>query len=67
MKIEDKRKELKNVKFIDLYVGDTFEYDKKLWVKINDDKAFSLTDDWTSDFGDITPVLKVNVKIVVEN
>lgn len=67
MKIEDKRKELKNVRFIDLYVGDTFEYNKELWVKINDDEAFSLTNDWTSDLGDSISVLKVNVKIVVEN
>lgn len=66
MKIEDKRKELRDVKFIDLFVGDTFEYDEELWVKINDDEAFSLTNDWTDDFNDRTPVLKVNVKIVVE-
>lgn len=67
MKVEDKRKELKNVRFIDLSVGDTFEYDDELWVKINGDEAFSLTNDWTDDFGDRIPVLKVNVKIVVEN
>ena len=67
MKNEDKRKELKNVRFIDLYVGDTFEYNEELWVKINDDEAFSLTNDWTSDLGDSISVLKVNVKIVVEN
>ena len=67
MKIEDKRKELKDVKFIDLYVGDTFEYDDELWVKINNNEAFSLTNDWTDDFANGILVLKVNVKIVVEN
>ena len=67
MKIEDKREERKDLQFHELYVGDTFEYDEELWVKIDDDRAFSLTDEWIDSFGDRTAILKVNVKIVIED
>ena len=67
MTIEDKRKDRKDLQFHELYVGDTFEYNEELWVKIDQDRAFSLTEEWIDKFGDRTAVLRVNAKIVIED
>lgn len=65
MLIEDKRKDQKDTFFYKLGVGDTFEYDEELWLKINDEEGFNLNDEWVSCFGDNTLVMKVNTKIVI--
>ena len=65
MKIEDARKNQKGTFFHKLSVGDTFEYDEELWLKINDEEAFNFNDEWVSGFGDNTLVMKVNVKITI--
>ena len=65
MLIEDKRKDQKDIFFYKLAIGDTFEYDGELWLKINDEEAYNLNDDWISGFGDNTLVKRVNTKIVI--
>ena len=65
MLIEDKRKDQKDTFFYKLSIGDTFEYDEELWLKINDEEAFNLNDEWVSCFGDNSLVMKVNTKIVI--
>lgn len=65
MLIEDKRKDQKDIFFYKLGVGDTFEYDEELWLKINDEEGFNLNDDWVSCFGDNVLVMKVNTKIII--
>lgn len=65
MLIEDKRKDQKDTFFYKLGVGDTFEYDEELWLKINDEEAFNINDDWISCFSDNTLVMKVNTKIII--
>ena len=62
---EDKRKDQKDTFFYKLGVGDTFEYDEELWLKINDEEAFNINDDWISCFSDNTLVMKVNTKIII--
>ena len=65
MLIEDKRKDQKDTFFYKLSIGDTCEYDEELWLKINDEEAFNLNDEWVSRFGDNALVMKVNTKIVI--
>jgi hypothetical protein len=65
MLIEDKRKDQKDVFFYKVGIGDTFEFDGELWLKINDEESFNLNDDWISCFTDNTLVRKVNTKIVI--
>ena len=65
MLIEDKRKEQRDTFFYKLAIGDTFEYDEELWLKINDEEGFNLNDDWVSCFSDNTLVMKVNTKIII--
>ena len=65
MLIEDKRKDQKDIFFYKLSIGDTFEYDEELWLKINDEEGFNLNDDWVTCFGDNTLVMKVNTKIII--
>ena len=65
MLIEDKRKDQRDTFFYKLGIGDTFEYDEELWLKINDEEGFNLNDDWISCFGDNTLVMKVNTKIII--
>lgn len=67
MKIEDQRKDPVEVPFRTLSTGDTFEYNEELWVKIDEDSAFSLTDEWIDNFGERMCVLKVKVKIIIED
>lgn len=65
MRIEDARKDQRDTFFYKLVVGNTFEYDEELWLKINDEEAFNLNDEWIGRFDDNTLVMKVNVKITI--
>lgn len=65
MRIEDARKDQRDTFFYKLLVGNTFEYDEELWLKISDEEAFNLNDEWVGRFCDNTLVMKVNVKIII--
>lgn len=67
MFIEDKRKNRKDLQFHELCIGDAFEYDEELWIKIGYDEAFSLTNEYADTFGERIAILKVNIKIVIED
>lgn len=42
LKFRDKRAEVKTANFKELPIGGTFEYDERLFIKINDDHAFDV-------------------------
>ena len=65
MKIEDARKDQRDTFFYKLLIGNTFEYDEELWLKINDEEGFNFNDEYVTNFGDNTLVMKVNVKITI--
>lgn len=65
MRIEDARKDQRDTFFYKLVIGTTFEYDEELWLKINDEEAFNLNDEYITTFGDNTLVMRVNVKITI--
>ena len=65
MVIEDARKNQKGTFFYKLSIGDTFEYNEGLWLKIDDEDAFSLNDEYDSYFEDNVLVTKVKVKITI--
>ena len=65
MLIEDARTNQRDTFFYKLIIGTTFKYDEELWLKINDEEAFSLNDEYITNFGDNTLVTKVNVKIII--
>lgn len=65
MKIEDERKDQKDTFFHKLSVGDAFEHDDELWLKINDEEGFNLGDEWVSCFDDTFIVTRVKIKITI--
>ena len=65
MKIEDARKDQKGIFFHKLSIGDTFEYEEELWLKISNEDAFNLNDEWDSYFDEDVLVTKVKVKIII--
>lgn len=65
MIIEDNRKNQRDTFFLNLSVGDTFEYDEELWLKINGEGAFNLNDEYILTFNDNTLIMKVKVKITI--
>lgn len=67
MRIEDKRKEKDNVRFGELFIGNTFEYDECLWIKCGDDIALNLNDEEIDEFGSRVGVIEVNTIITIVN
>ena len=65
MRIEDRRKEKNNVRFGELFIGDTFEEDECLWIKCGNNMALDLNNEAIDEFDSCVGVTKVNTIITI--
>lgn len=66
MKVEDKRG-LKRLLFDELYLGDVFEENGDIYMKISDEEGFRFSDETFEVFDVCKVVNKVKAKIVIED